>query len=367
MALSERTERALEACHDAVFAPELWPAALQRLADSLNVASCTFYPVDATSLHIPMSAEHLEFNELWHSNEAHAPCLYKRRAPCRTGLPYVIEQQIVTAEERRTDPYFHETARPGNRDWWASVGFSVGDQVWSLSLYRDAARGAFTHEAARYAAGIRPHLARTVAFAAKYAEVRVASAMSALERLTCAALVIDGRGVVRYLNELAGNLIGDDFHLVAGRPAAGDPASNRRLRQLLASILHTRWGCVPESDQVVIDRGGMPWLHVQAIPVTAFGSDLFSEGRAILLLTELTAPPPADATLLALVFGLTAAEAKMGARIASGIGIDEAAAALGVSRETARSQLKAVFLKTNTRRQIELIALIGRLRPPIRS
>jgi DNA-binding CsgD family transcriptional regulator len=365
MVLSERTERAVEACHDAILAPELWPAALQRLADSLEVASCTFYAVDKTPLPIPMSAEHAEFNELWHRNEGHAPCLYKRKAPCRMGRPYVIEQQIVTAEERKTDPYFHETARPGNRDWWATVGFSAADQLWSLSLYRDAARGPFTHEEGQYAAGVGPHLSRIVSFAGKFAEVRVASTLSALERLKCAALVIDARGVARHLNQLAGDLLGDDFHLAAGRPAAGDPASNRRLQQLVSSILRTAWGCVPVSDQVVIDREGTPWLHVQAMPVTAFGSDLFSEGRAILLLTELTAPPPADSALLALVFGLTAAEAKMAARIAIGSGIDEAAVSLGISRETARSQLKAAFLKTNTRRQAELVALIGRLRPPM--
>ena len=39
-----------------------------------------------------------------------------------------------------------------------------------------------------------------------------------------------------------------------------------------------------------------------------------------------------------------------------------AAASLGVSRETARTQLKAVFAKTNTRRQAELAALVARLR-----
>ena len=61
-------------------------------------------------------------------------------------------------------------------------------------------------------------------------------------------------------------------------------------------------------------------------------------------------------------FGLTAAEAKLAAKLASGSGIEGAAASLGVSRETARTQLKAVFGKTNTRRQAELVALVSRLR-----
>lgn len=57
------------------------------------------------------------------------------------------------------------------------------------------------------------------------------------------------------------------------------------------------------------------------------------------------------------------AEARLAARLMSGDGINAAAIALGVSRETARTQLKAVFAKTNTHRQAELATLVTRLRP----
>ncbi|MER8370509.1 hypothetical protein [Mesorhizobium sp. M1348] len=61
-------------------------------------------------------------------------------------------------------------------------------------------------------------------------------------------------------------------------------------------------------------------------------------------------------------FGLTAAEARRAARLASGDGINVAAIALGIGRETARTELRAVFGKTNTHRQAELPALVTRLR-----
>jgi DNA-binding CsgD family transcriptional regulator len=90
---------------------------------------------------------------------------------------------------------------------------------------------------------------------------------------------------------------------------------------------------------------------------------LFSSGRVILLLTDLRSPLRPEATQFSAAFGLTAAEAKLAAKLASGVGIDAAASSLGVSRETARSQLKAVFAKTNTRRQAELAGLLARFRP----
>ena len=112
------------------------------------------------------------------------------------------------------------------------------------------------------------------------------------------------------------------------------------------AILATAPGSAPSLNEVVINRADAPWLLVEAMPVTALGSDIFNEGRAFLILTDLTKPSFSASKLLATIFGLTPAEAKLAACIASGIGIDAAAAALRVVRETAKSQLKAVFVKT---------------------
>jgi DNA-binding CsgD family transcriptional regulator len=47
--------------------------------------------------------------------------------------------------------------------------------------------------------------------------------------------------------------------------------------------------------------------------------------------------------------------------MATGISIERAADQLGLSRATVRNQLKAVFAKTATNRQSELVALLSRL------
>ena len=111
------------------------------------------------------------------------------------------------------------------------------------------------------------------------------------------------------------------------------------------------------------DGARVVWLLADAMPVTSFGSDLFNAGRIVLVLTDLTHLSVPDETRLSLVFSLTAAEAKLAKTLASGHGIEAAADSLRVNRETARTQLKAVFAKTNTRRQAELVALVARFRP----
>src|SRR5271156_6694600 len=75
MPLSPRTERALEACHDAILAPTRWPSALQSLAESFGAASCTFYEHDRehSPAPVPMSVGHEAYSVRWARNQAHAP------------------------------------------------------------------------------------------------------------------------------------------------------------------------------------------------------------------------------------------------------------------------------------------------------
>ncbi len=370
MPLTARTERALEACYDAILSPPGWPSALQLLAESLGAASCTFYEHDRQNSPgpVPFSTGHEAFLNLWLRNQAHAPdphigpYLEHCQSFIRAGWPSALEHHVSTEEERRNLPYFQETARPERREWWAGAFFAVQGRDWCLSLNRGGDSGPFTPEDADRLAPIGPHVAQIVSLAEKFAAFDVASKLSGMERARCAAIVIDAPGRARQMNAPAQDLLSDDFNLVQGRPAARDRASNRRLQQLLSFALHAERGSAQAFAPIVVDRDEAPWLLVEAMPITAFGSDLFSSGRVILLLTDLTSAQRPDTTRLSVAFGLTQAEAKLAAQLGIGIGIDAAAASLGVSRETARSQLKAVFAKTNTHRQSELTALVARLR-----
>jgi DNA-binding CsgD family transcriptional regulator len=61
------------------------------------------------------------------------------------------------------------------------------------------------------------------------------------------------------------------------------------------------------------------------------------------------------------MFGLTPAEARLATTLATGAALDDITDAFGIARETARKRLKAVFAKTATSRQAELVTLFARL------
>jgi DNA-binding CsgD family transcriptional regulator len=101
---------------------------------------------------------------------------------------------------------------------------------------------------------------------------------------------------------------------------------------------------------------------IRILPIEQAARSPFLGARALLMLHDLgerrPAPPP---ILLSQAFGLTAAEARLASRVGTGEPISRAAEQLGISAETARSQLKSIFAKTDVHRQAELVALLARL------
>ena len=166
MPLTERTERALEACHDAILAPTRWPSALQSLGESLGAASCMFFEHDRENspAPAPMSEGHVAFADRLTRNQAHAPdphvgpYLQKCNSFQRAGWASVLEHDLSTEEERRTIPFYPETARPEKREWMAGSFFSVEGRNWCLPVFRGG--DPFTREDARRLAKVGPYLAQ---------------------------------------------------------------------------------------------------------------------------------------------------------------------------------------------------------------
>lgn len=76
---------------------------------------------------------------------------------------------------------------------------------------------------------------------------------------------------------------------------------------------------------------------------------------AILVMRDPLAQGNWQAETIARLFGLTAAEAQLASKLARGACLKEAAAALGISQNTAKTQLQGIFMKTGLNRQTELM------------
>jgi DNA-binding CsgD family transcriptional regulator len=105
-------------------------------------------------------------------------------------------------------------------------------------------------------------------------------------------------------------------------------------------------------------------LIVHLLPVRKAAQDIFSGAATLMIVTPVDRAKVPGAEVLAGLFDLTAAEARVAREIAAGQTINEVAVACGISRETVRSQLKNVLSKTGLNRQADLAALLSGLTLP---
>lgn len=358
---------AVDALYGAIINGETANLALEALAHSMNSASCFFYPKIGAELlpHFPFSATIQPILEEFVRDGWHLQDLRAQRgwALAERGQHVLLEQDISTAQERQRLPYYQEFLRRHQMGWWAGVCFDANGRDWCLAIPRFDDQGAFSREDARVLSAIAPRLGPLLALAEKLGEARAAGAIDVLTRLQTPALIVDVFGRCLRVNEFAERLFDEDFYLSQRRPRARDADSNARMQTLLdrACAFHVGSVFADAPEPIVIRRSGSHPLVVEALPVRSSFADAFSSAAALVTITDIASHPAPPEKLLGTMFGLTPAEARFAATLASGAAINEAAETHHITRETARSRLKTVFAKTQTGRQAELIALLSRL------
>ncbi len=180
-----------------------------------------------------------------------------------------------------------------------------------------------------------------------------------------------------------------DFGVVMLDPAAQPLYANHAARALAATPALAQWlGSVPARPEArdglarlvhAAARGqggglvlgdGPQALMALALPieerVQAGGEARAAQpGACMLLLTRQGHAPGGVADFVTRLFGLSAAEARVLPLLLRGASPAQMAGALGVKVSTVRSQLSAIFAKTGTVRQQDLIRLLGSV-PPVR-
>ena len=85
-----------------------------------------------------------------------------------------------------------------------------------------------------------------------------------------------------------------------------------------------------------------------------------SRDRAVVFITDPEEETHSAQEILMHLYRLTRAEARLASVMMQGTSVGEAADRLQLSYETCRSQLKSVFLKTETSRQTDLVRMLLR-------
>ena len=355
---------ALDGLYEAAGTPDAWPGALHRFAVATRSVGCRFRPVrpepgDAPSPASPDLAGLLSAftSQGWSDKD---PRALRGALLTDAGRVVLLEHDISSDEERRRSPFYQEFLRRHDLLWWAGIVFRVEGRPWSMAIHRSPAQGPFTSADARLFAEAAPHIGRVFNLAGRLALAHAAGAADALERVGRAALVIDATGRVVASNLLVEDIASEGALTVAkGRLHASDLQSDRRLQELVARAIAPRVSAGSLSAPVFVSRrAGRPYM-VEVFPATGPLCDVFRRIAALVVITDLDLRQRPRTDLIREAFGLTSAEARLASTLASGEDVRTVADRTGVSYETARTQLRAVFAKTGVSRQAELAALMA--------
>jgi DNA-binding CsgD family transcriptional regulator/PAS domain-containing protein len=247
---------------------------------------------------------------------------------------------------------FHLMASPVQKD---------AETVSLFFVARTRERPAFEGPEPAALATLAGHVGRAMRThrALRLAEAREVAFAQALERLRHGVILADAGLRVLHANAAAEAMLeaADGLARRFGRLALGDPRAQAALEGAARRLAGPR----PEHGEVRIALprpGGQPPRVVTVLPALGDGPSAVATGARLLILVAdpegAAAPDPAA---LARAFGLTAAEARVAALAAGGTHVDIIAARLGVSANTVKAQLKAVYLKTGTGNRAELLRL----------
>ena len=359
-------EDLLDRIYEAAAIPEYWPDVLERLAavSGAQAGALVAYrgrePAGHTS-----SRLYRDGYDDYLRNGAGIENVRPLRALDRQYPGFLSDLEVQSAQELARDEIYNRFLHPYGLQWTAgTLILSPSGDLLLVDVARATGEAPFDRASLEAIDQYRPHLARASLMASRLG-LRAASDMTdAMQLLGLPAIALSGRGRVVAMNALGEAL--DDRVVIRGgdRIALEHRAADGLLTQ---AIEEARAGTVRSIPLPASE--GQSALIVHILPLTGAAHDIFAAARSLMLVTDVAAPEAPTQELLAGLFDLTPAEARVARALASGLPLDRVAAEFGLSVQTIRNQLAAVFHKTGTSRQVELLRLLAGsapLRRPLR-
>jgi DNA-binding CsgD family transcriptional regulator len=355
-------KKACERLGEAVVDPATWPDVMADVCNSVGAIGAVLLQSDIRTSDVPRTASiddaiQRYFKEGWHQRDLRA----RGAALLKQGKKVIADEDVVTPEEMRRAPYFNDLIYKSGLKWWAAVGFLAGSSSWVLSIQRTAEEGPFEEAEKRLLAPLSQRLTEVASLSTAVGRIALTSAMNALNAVCQPAITIDRFGRVLDTNPAAEALFDEHIRIRNRRLVVADARAKSCLEKLIDQIRVTSDMAALPCEPVIIARERRGPVIARCFPIHGGAQTLFLGARVLLSLTTVEPKCCPKGALLASTFGLTRAEARVASIIAEGLNPEGAAQQLGISKATARNQLRAVFAKTDTHRQGELVALLWRL------
>jgi DNA-binding CsgD family transcriptional regulator len=244
----------------------------------------------------------------------------------------------------------------------------------SVSLYRGSRSREFRVSDLGTLNLLIPHIERAFKLHFQFSQLKERSEGmgTALNMLATGLIFLGTKGEVLLMNKAAEELLGrrDGLLDVRGALSAAVRAESARLQTLTDGAVQTGIGRgLSAGGTMLISRENSRPLSITVAPLHEFSASPSQRPAAVIFISDPDRNIELPADLLGRCYGLTPAEARLAIVLLEGHSLKESADSCGVTHNTAKSQLKTVFSKTQVKRQGELIRLLlntaGVVRPRV--
>jgi DNA-binding CsgD family transcriptional regulator/PAS domain-containing protein len=288
----------------------------------------------------------------------------RRAGIARPPLTILAESDFITPDAMKQDQHYQEFAVPWDVPFICLTTLEQrSDLLVGLATIRTRRQGHIDDEARRIFASIAPHVRSAVRTSLALGSSNDALLANVFEALSIPAFLCNRQGMVRRLTPAAEQLLtasglrlrhgkltavlpveaaalSDSIEAAAIGPAIGGPSSR-------AMLIHS------------VQRDAVPLsLDVLSLPRSGLS---FAVDSRVLVLARNAGSQARRTTLLQTIYGLTPAELETAQLLIEGRSPQDIANQRQVAVGTVRAQIKALFAKTGSSRQIDLVARLGRL------
>jgi DNA-binding CsgD family transcriptional regulator/PAS domain-containing protein len=281
-----------------------------------------------------------------------------------------LGHEIVPRQAMHKTNAYTRVAMPWKLEHFLISAITTGNGVSAfLSLGRSRKKAPYLDgDKALFSNMVLAHLRRSFTLHRDFEATRQSNAMlaSVVDLTPYGLVVFNTRGRPVIVNRKATQIFGasEGLALIHGRLHAADSAAHARIESALSIALHGALGSViAPPDPVMVPRTGSasPYQIVFSQLQLRDELDRFPAGSAVIAMIHdrwLSGPEYVPLVLRS-TYGLTKAEIRLCQAMLAGKSLPEAATAMNISRNTAKSHLARIFDKTGVHTQAALLRLLA--------
>lgn len=294
----------------------------------------------------------------------HNPWLAHERDYRPAGRIHVGDQ-LVPEHELVSSPFYTEWLEPQRlHHRLCAVLTREEATALFLEIMRPREAGPFGPDEIKRCRLLLPHLQRAVQMYRRMIALEIERdvAFRALDQLPWGVMFVDKARKRLVANRHAQEILiaGDGLSARGDTLRAQEADETARLERLLSDVLDRNARSGAGGTLSITRHSGAPPLNVVIVPLHIKTEKFAEQGpiAAIFVTDPDMQLDRSNQQQLRELYSLTAGEARLAVWLLQGKSVEEAAAAMGITLNTARAYLKRIYDKTGVRRQAELMRLL---------